>query len=56
MLSTIYITCISCKSRDWYENRILRPNIENADSARASGIFGQNICYIRVLLILHKTF
>ena len=28
---------ISCKSRDWYKNRIVRPNIENAASARASG-------------------
>ena len=39
MLSTIYMTCISCKSRDWYKNRIVRPNIENAASARAYGSF-----------------
>ena len=39
MLSTIYMTCISCKSRDWYKNRIERPNIANAASARASGSF-----------------
>ena len=39
MLSTIYIKCTSCKSRDWHENRFVRPNIENATSARASSIF-----------------
>ena len=39
MLNTIYMTCISCKSRDWYESRIVRPKIENAASARASGSF-----------------
>ena len=30
---------ISCKSLDWYKKRIVRPNIENAASARASGSF-----------------
>ena len=39
MLSTIYMTYISCKSRDKYKNRIVRPNIENAASARSSGRF-----------------
>ena len=39
MLSNIYMTCISSKSRDLYKNRIFRPNIENAASARASGSF-----------------
>ena len=39
MLCTIYMVCISCKSRDWYKNRIVRPNIENAASVRASGSF-----------------
>ena len=36
MLCTIYMACISCKSRDCYKNRIVGPNIENAASARAS--------------------
>ena len=47
MLSTIYTIGISCKSCDWYKNRIIGPNIENATSAKASGSLGQNICYIR---------
>ena len=29
MLSTIYMTCISPKSRDWYKSRIVRQAIEN---------------------------
>ena len=41
MLSTIYMTCLSCKSSDLYKNRIVIPNIENAASARAS-----SGCYI----------
>ena len=54
MLSTIYMTCISCKSRDWYKNRIVRPNIENAASARASGSFWSKslLHNKRVLLVL----
>ena len=54
MLSTIYMTCISCKSRDWYKNRIVRPNIENAASARASGSFWSKYLLPkkRVLLVL----
>ena len=47
MLSTIYMICISCKSCDWYKNRIARPNIENATTAKAPVVLGQNICYIR---------
>ena len=39
MLCTIYMACISCKSRDWYKNRIVRPDIENDASARSSGSF-----------------
>ena len=54
MLSTIYMACISCKSRDWYMNRIVRPNIENAASARAFGSFWSKYFLYkkRVLLIL----
>ena len=47
MLITIYMTCISCKSRDWYKSRIVRPNIENAASARASGSLWSKYCYRR---------
>ena len=39
MHCTFYMTCVSCKLRDCYENRIVRPNIENAASGRASGSF-----------------
>ena len=39
MISTIYMTCMSCKSRDWFKNISVRPNNENAASARASGSF-----------------
>ena len=33
------MTFISCYSRDWYKNRIVKPNIENPASAKASGSF-----------------
>ena len=54
MHCTFYMTCISCKSRDCYENRIVRPNMENATSARASGSFWSKYLLHknRVLLIL----
>ena len=35
----IYMTYISCLSREWYKNRTVRPIIENLASARASGSF-----------------
>ena len=56
MLSTIYMTCISCKSRDGYEKRIVRPNIENATSPRvSSSIWSKYLLHKkRVLLILPK--
>ena len=39
MLSTIYMTCISCKSRGWYKIRIVRPNIKNVASTRTYASF-----------------
>ena len=39
MFNTIFMTCISWKSRDGYKNRIVRPNIINAAWERASGSF-----------------
>ena len=56
MLSIIYIAYISCKSRDWYKNRIVTPNIENPPSARASGVFWSKLLLQkrRGLLILPK--
>ena len=39
MLSTIYMTYISCKSRHWYKEKNIRPNIKNVTSARASSRF-----------------
>ena len=48
VLSTIYVTCISCWSRDWYNIRIHRPCIENAAGARTYGNFGQNISFTRI--------
>ena len=56
MDSTIYMTCISCKSNDRYRNRIVRLNIENAVSARASGGFWPKYLLQkkRILLILPK--
>ena len=56
MLSIIQVSCISCKSRDGYKNRIVRPSIENATSAKVSGSFGSK-CLLhkrRALLILLK--
>ena len=57
MLSTIYMTCISCKSCDLYKNRIVRPNIENAASARASDSFWSKYLLHkkRVLLVYLKS-
>ena len=54
MLSTIYMICISCKSRDRFKNRIVRPYVENAASVRASGSFWSKYLLHkkRVLLIL----
>ena len=54
MLSTICMTSISCKSRDWYKKRIVRPNIKNAASARTSGSFWSKYLLHkkRVLLVL----
>ena len=52
--STIYTTCIRCKSCDCYQNRIVRPSIENATSAKVSGSFWSK-CLLhkrRALLIL----
>ena len=48
------MTCISCKSRNWYKNRIVRPNIEKAARARASGSFWSKYLLHKkkVLLIL----
>ena len=56
MLSTVSKTCISCKSRDWYKNRIVTPIIENAASARASGRFWSKYLLHkeRILLILRE--
>ena len=42
MLNIIDMKCITCKSRDKYKIRIVRPNIENAASARVSGSFCLN--------------
>ena len=40
------MTFISCYSRDWYKNRIVKPNIENPASAKASAV-----CELLVLMI-----
>ena len=50
MLSTISMTYISCKSRDMYNNIIIRPSIENATSARASGSFGSKYFLHKLIL------
>ena len=42
-LVTISMTYVNCSSRDWYENRIVRPNIENSAIAKASGSFWSNL-------------
>ena len=48
MLSTIYMTYISCKSCDWY-----KVNIENAASTRTSVVLSKYLLLKkRVLLIL----
>ena len=54
MLSTIYMTCISCKSCDWYKDRIVRPNIENAASACGSFWSEFLLHKKRVLLVLSE--
>ena len=57
MQSTIYTTCVNFKSRDCYQKRIDRPNIENAAGARASGSFWSKYLVHKkiVLLILLET-
>ena len=56
MLSTICMTCISCKSREWYKDRIVTPNFVNAASARASVSFWSKYMLHkkRVVLILRE--
>ena len=58
MLRTIFMTCINCKSGDWYEMRIVRPNIEKAASAKAFGSFWSKYLLYkkRVESILPKKF
>lgn len=53
MLSTIYMTYISCKSRHWYKEKNIRPNIKNVTSARASSRLWSKYLFNkkRVLLI-----
>ena len=54
----VLFTCISCKSRDWYKNIIVRPNNENTARARASGIFFWSEYLLhktRILLVLPES-
>ena len=48
MLSTIYTTCISCKSRVWYKNRIklLDWTVKKRKMHGHPIGFGQNSCHI----------
>ena len=46
--STIYMTCLSCKSRDCYKNRIIWPNIVMPLVQGHPVVFVQNSCYIRI--------
>ena len=52
MLYTLYNTCISCKSRDWYRNRIVRLNIENDACARAFDSFWSTYLLYKKIVIL----
>ena len=46
MFSSIYMTSISCKSRDLYKNRIVRTKIEKPLVQGHPVVFGLNICYL----------
>ena len=48
MHSTIFMTCTSLKSRDWYKNRIVSPKSSKKPLVPGHPVvFGQNISYIR---------
>ena len=48
MHSNNYMKCTSYKYRDWYKNRIVRPNMPKKPLVQGHPVvFGQNISYIR---------